>query len=299
MANEGKAAAHHWRFFRSGGFDQVAIETGEDLQHLAQLDLKLWTALNCPATGLEFDERTLALVDGDGDGQIRVPELLAAVRWSCEMLSDPQLMFGDPGLPVAGIDAGHAEGAALHAAAVKVLEYLDKAPTDPLVVGDFADMTRLFSPDHFNGDGVVTRALTEDASLQTLMGEIMATQGEVADRSGTPGVTAETLEAFHVQAQAVIDWHAQAAADEERHSAARQIPRAGAELFESIRAKVDDYFTRCRLAAFDARRQALNPPAAMYSALSRSGHRGEPIRCGRAAPGRDRRGASPCPCRPG
>ena len=266
--SSGEQARHHWRFFRSGGFDQVAIETGEDLQHLAELDLKLWTALNCPATGLEFDERTLALVDADGDGQIRVPELLTAVRWSCEMLSDPQLMFGDAGLPVGGIDSGHPEGAALHAAAVKVLEYLDKAPTDTLVVGDFADMTRLFSPGYFNGDGVVTAALSDDAALQSLMGEIMATQGEVADRSGAPGITAETLEAFHAQAQAVVDWHALAAADEEHILPLGQDTAGGAELFENVRAKVDDYFTRCRLAAFDAdAAEVLNPPAAMYSAL--------------------------------
>jgi len=259
---------HPWRFFRSGGFDQVAIETGEDLRSLEKLDLKLWTALNCPATGLEFDERTLALVDADGDGQIRVPELLAAVRWSCEMLTDPQVMFSDAGLPVSAIDASHSEGAGLHAAAVKVLEYLEKSPDSPLVVGDFADMTRLFSPDHFNGDGVVTAALTDDASLQALIGEIMATQGEVADRSGAPGITAGTLEAFYAQAQAVVDWHGQSAADAEHILPLGEGTAAGAALFESVRAKVDDFFTRCRLAAYDASAtEALNPPASVYCAL--------------------------------
>ena len=42
--------SHAWRFFRYGGFDQVAIETGDDLRHLAELDPKLWTALSCPST---------------------------------------------------------------------------------------------------------------------------------------------------------------------------------------------------------------------------------------------------------
>jgi hypothetical protein len=71
---------HKWRFFRSGGFDQVALSSGDDLRNLAQLDPKLWTVLNCPTTGLEFDARTAALLDSDGDGQIRVPEILAAVQ---------------------------------------------------------------------------------------------------------------------------------------------------------------------------------------------------------------------------
>ncbi|MDP1755831.1 MAG: hypothetical protein Q8L38_00055, partial [Pseudohongiella sp.] len=70
---------HTWRFFRSGGFDQVKLETADDLKHLSELDPKLWTVLNCPTTGLEFDTRTAALLECVGDGQIRVPESLAAV----------------------------------------------------------------------------------------------------------------------------------------------------------------------------------------------------------------------------
>ncbi|CAM5205327.1 hypothetical protein [Alishewanella longhuensis] len=65
---------HQWRFFRSGGFDQVTISTPADLQHLSELDPKLWTVLNCPTTGLEFDDATLVMMDQDGDGQIRVPK---------------------------------------------------------------------------------------------------------------------------------------------------------------------------------------------------------------------------------
>ena len=38
-------ALHKWHFFRSGGFDQVRLETGEDIRVLAELDPKLWAAL--------------------------------------------------------------------------------------------------------------------------------------------------------------------------------------------------------------------------------------------------------------
>ena len=70
MANSG-SSAKRWRFFRAGGFDQVKIETGADLSALDQLDFKLWVALACPTSGLEFDQTTLALIDTDKDGFIR------------------------------------------------------------------------------------------------------------------------------------------------------------------------------------------------------------------------------------
>ena len=56
-------AAHAWQFFRSGGFDQVRLSDADDLRHLGSLDLKLWAVLACPSAGLEFDPRTLQLLD--------------------------------------------------------------------------------------------------------------------------------------------------------------------------------------------------------------------------------------------
>ena len=71
-------AQHQWKFFRAGGFDQVKLETGADLLHLDELDQKLWVALACPTTGLEFDAKTAALVDTDKDGQVSDAEWAVA-----------------------------------------------------------------------------------------------------------------------------------------------------------------------------------------------------------------------------
>ena len=80
-------SAHVWKFFRAGGFDQVKLENGADLMNLEQLDQKLWVALACPTTGLEFDTKTAALIDSDKDGRIRAPELITAVKWAGAMLN--------------------------------------------------------------------------------------------------------------------------------------------------------------------------------------------------------------------
>jgi len=259
---------HRWRFFRSGGFDQVALETADDLRNLADLDPKLWTALNCPTTGLEFDARTLALLDTDGDGQIRVPEILGAVRWTCQMLKDPQVLFDGAELALDSIDDSHPEGVTLKAAAARVLEYLGKYESGRIGVADFADMTRLFSPDHPNGDGVAPAELTDDAALQTVIGEIVATQGGVPDRSGEPGISAETLAAFFEQATALLTWRKEAADSAEAIMPLGAATAAAAEALTAVETKLDDYFARCRLAAFDARAaEALNPPATVYGAL--------------------------------
>jgi hypothetical protein len=262
------SSPHRWRFFRIGGFDQVAIETGDDLRHLQDLDPKLWTVLGCPTTGLEFDARTLALMDTDGDGQIRVPEILAAVRWACERVKDPQALFSDGPLPLDGIADSDTDGARLRSAASKVLAYLGKPGATALEVGDFADMTKLFAPGHFNGDGVVPAALADHETLARAIGDIIATQGGTPDRSGEPGVTQDSLEAFFKQAEEVLAWRAKAAATTDILPLGDATASAAAA-FEAVQAKVDDYFTRCRLAEFDAGAgAALNPAPETYGALA-------------------------------
>lgn len=259
---------HKWRFFRSGGFDQVALDSAADLLHLDELDPKLWTVLNCPTTGLEFDSRTAALLDLDGDGQIRVPEILSAVRWSCQRLQDPEIMFKAPGLPLSAIADLDAEGANLKAAALRVLEITGKTPTDLLQVADVADMTLLFSPHHFNGDGVVVAELTSDPELAQLISEIIQTQGGQPDRSGGSGINSESLTAFYQQATAVVDWHAAGRFDDPLFCPLGDKTADAVAAFDTVKAKIDDFFVRCQLAAFDPRSaDALNPAVARYEVL--------------------------------
>ncbi len=102
---------YRWRFFRAGGFNQVVLNSGADLLNLDQLDQKLWVALACPTTGVEFDKTTLALIDTDKDGRIRAPELIAAVKWAGDLLKNPDdLLKGSPTLRPAAINDASPEG---------------------------------------------------------------------------------------------------------------------------------------------------------------------------------------------
>src|SRR5215471_12589268 len=116
--NNSPASPHGWRFFRAGGFDQVKLETGADLMHLDQLDQKLWVALACPTSGLEYDPKTLALIDTDKDSRVRAPELIAAVKWAGSMLKNPDdLVKGGEPLPLSAISESTPEGKQLLASA--------------------------------------------------------------------------------------------------------------------------------------------------------------------------------------
>ena len=72
---------YNWRWFTAGRMAQVKFENGDDIANLANLDRKHWLAISMPTTGVRFDLRMLQLMDADGDGRIRTPEVLAAVEF--------------------------------------------------------------------------------------------------------------------------------------------------------------------------------------------------------------------------
>ena len=279
MTPQSDKTSHPWKFFRTGGFDQVSIETADDLRHLGELDQKLWAVLTVPNSGLEFDERTLQLIDTRGEGCVRAPDLLAAVDWTCELLRDPQMLFepGD-GLPLAAINESHPDGAAVAGAARALLAVLGRPQAADISLADLSDTTPLFAPQQFNGDGVVVPGLSTEDDLAAAIAMIVAARGGVPDRSGETGLDQAGLEAFVAEARSVCEWHARGQASAEAgtvgedgqdgqdvqhaeggHAAILALgldTAAAASAFDAVKAKVEDYFTRCRLAAYDPRAAA-------------------------------------------
>ena len=259
---------HTWKFFRTGGLDQVALETGADLLNLAHLDQKLWVALSCPVKGLELDEKTLAMIDTDGDGRIRVPELLAAIEWAAARLKEPgDLLKGSDALPLAAINDATPEGKVLLASAQQVLGNLGKKGASAIAAADAADTARIFSASPLNGDGVIPPEATEDAEAQALIKDIIACTGGAADRTGSVGVTAEQVDAFFADLAAYAAWVAQSSGKD--IAVLGDATDAACAALKAVRAKVEDYFARCRLAAFDGRAlAALNGQESAYLAIA-------------------------------
>ena len=262
-------AEHRWKFFRAGGFDQVRLDSGDDLLNLEGLDQKLWLALSCPVQGIEFDAGTLAYLDADGDGQVRAPELLAAIRWAGGLLNDRDLLTnGAAELPLAAIDETSEEGRQLLASARHILAALGKPGASAISTADSGDKARIFADARFNGDGIVSAEAAEDEGLSGLIADIVSAYGGEPDVCGRPGVSQALADRFFEEAQAWLDWQAQPEQDAAILPLGEGTEAAFAAL-EKLRGKGDDYFARCRLAAFDPRAgQAMNGSEADLAALA-------------------------------
>ncbi len=242
-------SSYAWKYTKIGGVTRINIETGDDIAHLPELDQKQWTVLSCPSTGLEFDPKTLGYLDTDGDGHIRVNEVINAISWLNKVLKTPDsLIKKSDVISLDEINQDTDEGKKVYNSAKQILANL-KLNKNEISLADTADSTKIFAESQYNGDGIITAASTDSDELKKLIAIIIEKIGKATDRSGADGITKDLVEEFYKEAADYTEWKAQATADNmepygDKTPAAR-------EAFYAIKDKVADYFIRCKLVALD------------------------------------------------
>ena len=245
MALINREKKYKWEFTNIGGASRVKITTGEDIAHLDELDPKMWTVLSCPVTGLEIDEKSLAYIDADGDGKIRVADVIATSQWLSGAVKNLDVLVeGTDSIDIEHLDQENAAGLKLYKSAKQILENLGKEGT-VISLADTKDIAAIFAKTRFNGDGIITEASTDDADEKAAIAAAVAAFGGVADRSGAAGINAEIIENFYKALAEYAAWQASVV-----EAPFGDKTDAAIAAYNALDAKVKDFFMRSKLAAF-------------------------------------------------
>ena len=245
MALINKDQKYKWQFENIGGCSRVKISSGQDIAHLEELDTKMWTVLSCPVKGLEIDEKSLAYMDFDADGKIRVNDVVGVSKWVTKVLKNPDLLLqGKDSVNIEEINVENEEGLKLSKAAKQILTNLGKEEMQ-ISLADTADISAIFAKTRFNGDGVITEASSDDAEEKSAIVAAIAKTGGTMDRSGQIGITAPQIEQFYAKLKAYSDW---CAAEVEAPFGAQTDAVIAA--YQALDAKMKDFFMRNKLANF-------------------------------------------------
>jgi hypothetical protein len=156
----------------------------------------------------------------------------------------------------------------LLSSARQILSDLGKKNATEITVEDTADTTKIFSQTNFNGDGIIPADAASDDATKAVITDIINCLGAETDRSGKPGINQAKLDQFFADAAAYSDWWKKAEGDVKVLPLGEATTAAAAAL-KAVKAKIDDYFARCRLAAFDPRAlSALNREEKEYLAVA-------------------------------
>ena len=264
MAIIGKSNEYNWEFENIGGTPRVKIRNGADIANLDKLDTKLWTVLSCPVQGLEIDDKSLAYIDSNGDGKIRVSDILGTAKWITAALTNPDLILkGEDYIDIKEFNTSTEVGYKLYNSAKQILENLGKQEK-VVSFAETSDISKIFAQTRFNGDGVITENTAEDPMEKAAIAAAVKVTGGMADRSGTQGVNAAQIEAFYASLAAYDAW--QKAAVEAPFGADTDSVIAA---YNALDAKVKDFFMRSKLAAFSpASTEKLDVQTSQIEAIS-------------------------------
>lgn len=196
--------SHAFAFSTVARTVQVRLCSGEDIAHLAELPQPYWLALSCPVNGLGPRGRAVAeALDTDGDGRVRVPEVLAAIDWLKPRLTSFDCLFAsETGLALSEIAANTPEGAPLAELFGTLVAAGERLSAEAMATA-FAG----FKAAAENGDGVVPPEAA--GSKFAPVGEAaVAVTGGTAGVDGKQGLSAENLAAFAAALEAYKAWRA-------------------------------------------------------------------------------------------
>ena len=252
MAKRKNADGHAWHFVQTGGLMQVDFKSVDDVLNLDKLDQKLWVALACPVSGLEFSDETLQILDIDKDCRVRVPEILSAVDYIKKYFKKPEVIMeeGDT-IPLDALgdeafDCGHSPAES----AASILHILEKDSATEIGFDDISVNDRLFSPTVFNGDKVLPAEVVHDETACNVVKEIIEATGGCDDISGVKGINREQFEIFFNDVQAIHDWREMAQKDAPGIFFLNFGTDAAFKSYSDVKEKIDEFFLRCSVDSY-------------------------------------------------
>lgn len=253
MKKQQSTQDHIWHFVQNGGLIQPQIATIEDVLNLNALDPKMWTALACPVSGLEFSEETLNLLDYDKNGRVRIPEILSMIDYIKKYFSNPDILMtqGDS-IPLDCLseepfDCGHSPLESAKA----ILQILNKSEANEICYADVSTSDKLFTPETINGDGIIPSECIKDDFTSSVVKDIIACTGGTDEISGVKGISRSQKDDFFAKANELKKWRETAVQEDPKIFFLKDATDSAAKVFTKVQDKINDFYLRCSLISYD------------------------------------------------
>ncbi len=232
---------------------QVRLQKGADIEHLAELDQKYWLMLSCGVNAMGVDGEGVAkALDKNGDGRVRVPEILDAIAWLKPRLRSFDRLF------VPATELSHEDLAEGTPESIALNSLFDKlASAGVLSPSTIENAFATFRAAVANGDNVVPVSAVD--SKFTPVGEAMlAVTGGAPAVDGTAGIAKETLDTF---AEALNAYKAWRTAQPRIAMPNGLAPADAVAAVATLTPKIATFFQSCALVRYNpATREALIAP---------------------------------------
>ncbi len=233
-------------FERLGGTFQYKADTPDKLPEILDLDLALWAALCAPLEAMNGNAKFFSYLDSDGNKLVRVDDVKIAIRFLLTYLKNlDTLKDSTPAMAIEDLSTENDEAKALYDFAVS--RSCELAQDNVLKLDVVSAKLAAVTAGALKGDGIITAGAIAAVEGAKLFAEVSALSGGTKNAGGAVGITSAQLANFITDAKAFLDW-AQSA---EQPMFREKDPTLFYAAYQSMKAKLDEYFLFCELLQLD------------------------------------------------
>jgi len=233
---------------------QVIINNVKDLIELINLDDTHWVSTSAPVEAFHINKDFLQYLDTEKDGRVSSNEVKLSLKWFFDLYDKPaELKMG-----VEVLDPKELKKSSKHFNDInEVYHYIKNHSDDEQVLlSHVVKLKNEIQAIIIQQSPIVFADSIEDESLKEYFTDIVTIHGGCEHPAGGRGVSVVSVNEFQDVIAKWIEWQAVSNLSDDEHKTevfpfANQTPQVF-DIFESIRDKVEHYFSLCDLVKLDS-----------------------------------------------
>jgi hypothetical protein len=232
---------------------QVIIKDVKDLINLMDLDDTHWVATSAPVEAFHLNKDFLKYLDTELDGRISSNEVKQSLKWFFDLYEVPSKLK-------MGVDVLNPEelkkSSKLFSDINEVYNYIkNNSETDAVVLSDVIKLKNEIQAIIIQQSPIVLAENVADESLKEYFTDIFTIHGGCEHPGGGSGVSVVSVKEFQDIIAKWTEWQAVSNLSDDKHKTevfpfANKTPQVYA-IFESIKHKIEHYFSLCDLVKLD------------------------------------------------
>ena len=232
---------------------QVVIKNVKDLINLIDLDDTHWVSTSAPVEAFHINKDFLQYLDTEKDGRVSSNEVKSSLKWFFDLYESPaELMMG-----VDVLDPKELKKDSKHFNDInEVYNYIkNNSDDEQVLLSHVVKLKNEIQAIIIQQSPIVFAHSIEDQSLNEYFTDIVTIHGGCEHPAGGRGVSVVSVKEFQDVIAKWIEWQAVSNLSDDEHKTevfpfANQTPLVYA-IFESIKDKIEHYFSLCDLVKLD------------------------------------------------
>lgn len=237
---------------------QVEITTKKEVLSLLDYDEARWTATSVLIDAIKFDKSFIHYLDLDNNGQVQCYEIKKTIKWLNDYLLEwSGVLSGSDSINLKSISEHDDIGKNIKKSATNILIKLGKEEEQTVSLKQINEIKKVIENNPVSAAGIVLPEAGEKDEMKELIQKIISAVGGHTHPSGKIGINSDEFKEFNKEVDDYLGWVNKTVLTEKQEKSDllpfENDTKKMYEIFQSIKGKIEQFFSQSRLVAIDPR----------------------------------------------